>query len=40
MSTLSINFFECMGVLFTAILAIVCCFVVYVAYRWRKGGKR
>lgn len=40
MSTLSINFFECMGVLFTAILAIVCIFVLYVVIRWRKGGKR
>ena len=40
MSTLSINFFECMGVLFTAILAIVCVFVLYVVIRWRKGGKR
>lgn len=40
MSTLSINFFESMGVLFTGILAILFAFACYVFFRFKKGGKR
>ena len=39
MNTLSINFFECMGVLFTGILAILFAFACYVFFRFKKGGK-
>lgn len=35
-----INFFECMGVLFTAILAIICAFVIWGFFKVRSEMKR
>ena len=40
MSTLSINFFECMGVFFTAILAILFAFVLWGFFKVRNEMKK
>lgn len=37
---LQINFFECMGVLFTAILAIICAFVIWGFFKVRSEMKK
>ena len=37
---MTINFFECMGVLFTAVLAIIFCFVIVGFFKIRKEMKK